>query len=115
MGNENFHPQFIVDEENAITIHAGSPPPIAKAIHIWKYDESHGRDNPDSTTVTAADKKRVHFLIEINDHNSLAVFVNNQQVFSKRIDSSFRKKVYLLAWGDNADCKVKFTEISYSI
>lgn len=112
LGNQRFAPQTIVDQANAITIHTGSPPPIAQAQHVWIYDDLHGRNNPDSTTVTAINIGQIHFQIDINSDNFLSVFVNGQQVYFKRIDLSFRKKVYLLAWGDNTNCRVRFANIN---
>ena len=71
LGNEKFHPQQIVDKDNAITIHAGSPPPIARAQHFWIYDWNHGRDKPDSTTIKMIDKRKIYFKISVNNNNFL--------------------------------------------
>lgn len=115
LGNEKFQPQAIIDSDNAIMVHTGSPPPIAKAQHVWIYDKEHIINHPTSVAVTMSSKNKFTFSIEINDKNFLIVYANNQQVYSKQIESSYRKKIYLLAWGDYADCKVRFTNISFII
>ena len=53
-------------------------------------------------------------LIFLNN-NFLKVYANNQQIYSNRLDSSYRRRVYLLAWGDESDCKIKFENIVFSI
>lgn len=115
IGNEKFHPQNIVDTNNSLLFHAGSPPPIAQAQYIWYYDYDHKEGNPASTTVTKENKRKIRFDVEINRYHWLKVLVNGQQVYNNKIQSLFRNKVYLLAWGDHADCKVKFTNIKYSL
>lgn len=115
LGNERFHPQNIIDSNNAITVHAGSPPPIESAQHIWMYDWNHDRDHSHSTTVKLIDSGKVNFQLTIDDENNLTVHVNSQQVYSNKIDSSYRRKVYLLGWGDHADCQVYFENISFTI
>jgi len=115
LGNERSQPQMIVDSDNAVMIHTGSPPPIAKAQHVWIYDKEHVVNHPTFVAVTMLSKNKLTFNIEINDKNFLIVYANNQQVYAKYIQSSYRKKVYLLAWGDYADCKVKFTNVSFIV
>lgn len=115
LGNERFQPQAIVDKENAITIHVGNPPSIARAQYVWAYDWNYGRDNPYSITVKTLKDKRTYFKVTINSDNFLTVHINNQQIYSNRISPSYRKKVYLLAWGDEADCKIQFENIKVTI
>lgn len=115
LGNEKFHPQLIVDSKNAITIHTGRPPSIVMAQHIWMYDWNYTINHPNSTTVKLLNKNKLKFDININDNNFLSVHVNNQQVYSNKIDSSYRKKIYLICWGDHANCKVRFSDITYTI
>lgn len=115
MGNEKYQPQSIVDTENSVLFHAGSPPPIVEAQYIWYYDKNHIENHPGSTTVTKESKSKIRFQVEINENNYLKVIVNGQQIYNTKISASFRDKVYLLGWGDHADCKVEFTEIRYTI
>lgn len=112
LGNEKFKPEQLIDSKNSITIHTGAPPPIKEAQHIWYYDKHFTRNNPGSTSVKVVNNQ-VHFNINI-DNNKLSVRANNQPIYSEKINPNFRKKVYLLAWGDHDDCKVKFTNISYT-
>lgn len=115
LGNEKYHPQSIVDNNNSVLFHVGSPPPIDKAQYIWYYDKDHKEGDPASTTVTRENKTGLRFQVKIDKYHILKVLVNGQQVYNTKIPSLFRNKVYLLAWGDHADCKVRFSNIRYSI
>ena len=115
MGNEKYQPQSIVDTDNSVLFHAGSPPPIAQAQYIWYYDKDHIENYPASTTVTKENKTKIRFKIEINNNNYLKVLVNGQQVYNTKIPASFRDKAYILGWGDHADCRVEFNDIKYTI
>lgn len=115
IGNEKLQPQNIVDTSHSITIHVGSPPPIDEAQYVWIYDWNHARNHPDSRTVKLNNKALILFEVNINDNNFISVSVNNQLVYSNRLDASYRRKAYLLGWCDYASCKVKFTDIRHSI
>lgn len=115
IGNPTFSPITIVDSQNAITCHVGEPPIFDEAIPVWVYDEEHERNHPYSAIVKSSGERSATFLVRISEDNYLTVEVQNQVVYAKRIDSSMRKKVYLLAWGDESDCKVKFSGITYYI
>lgn len=114
LGNSFYHPQKIIDTENSLLFHAGAPPPIDEAQHIWFYDKDHIANHPGSTTVTKESKKKIKFEVSIDKYHILKVLVNGQQVYNSKIPSLFRNKVYLLAWGDHINCKVNFTNIQYS-
>ena len=113
IGNPTFSPISIVDSKNAITCHVGEPPVFDEAIPVWVYDEVYERNNPYSAIVKSSGERNATFLVRISEDNYLTVEVQNQVVYAKRIDSSMRKKAYLLAWGDDSDCKVKFSGITY--
>lgn len=115
IGNPTFSPTSIVDSQNAITCHVGVPPILDEAVPVWIFDENHERNNPYSTLVKSTGERTVRFLIKVNDDNFLTIEVQGQIVYAKRVDSSFRKKVYLLAWGDEANCRVRFSGTTYYI
>lgn len=115
LGNEKYQPQSIVDIDNSVLFHVGSPPPIDKAQIVWFYDKDHKENNPASTIITKENKTKLRFQVEVDKYHYLKVLVNGQQVYNSKIHSFFRNKVYLLAWGDHADCKVEFANIQYSI
>ncbi len=115
IGNPTFSPASIVDIQNAITCHVGVPPILDEAVPVWIFDESHERNNPYSTLVKSTGERAVRFLIKVNEDNFLTIEVQGQIVYAKKVDSSMRKKVYLLAWGDEADCRVRFSGTTYYI
>lgn len=115
LGNEKYQPQNIIDSDNSLLFHVGSPPPIYQAQHVWFYDKDHKENHPASTTVTKENNTKLRFQVEIDKYHWLKVLVNGQQVYNSKIPSLFRNKVYLLAWGDHADCNVRFTNIRYII
>jgi hypothetical protein len=115
IGNPAFSPNSIVDSQNAITCHIGSPPVLDGSIPVWIYDKNHERNHPYSTLVKSENRNPTGFSVKVNENNFLTIEVDEQLVYAKRIDSSFRKKVYLLAWGDNSNCSVKFSSITYYI
>lgn len=115
IGNPTFSPTSIVDSQNAITCHVGAPPSLDEAIPVWIYDENYDRNNPYSTLVKSGREKTIRFLLKVNDDNFITIEVQGQVVYAKRIDSSLRKKIYLLAWGDDTNCRVKFSGINYYI
>jgi hypothetical protein len=114
MGNEKFKPQDVVDTLNAITIHVGCPPIFKNGTHVWRYDKEHPANHAEEAPVLLS--KECNFNLEITPNNSLKVHIGNQIVYSKRIESSFRQKLYLLAWADDANnCKVNFKNIKFAI
>lgn len=115
VGNPTFSPTSIVDSQNAITCHVGAPPVLDEAIPVWIFDKDHERVNPYSTLVKSGSGKDVRFLVKVSDSNFLTIEVQGQVVYAKQIDPSWREKVYLLAWGDETDCRVKFSGNSYYI
>lgn len=114
-GNPTFSPISIVDSQNAITCHVGSPPIFDEAMPVWVYDSEHERNHPYSALVRSSGRGSIVFLVKINDDNYLTVEAQGQLLYARKIDASMRKKVYLLAWGDGSDCKVKFSGITYYI
>ncbi len=115
IGNPTFSPTTIVDSQNAITCHVGTPPTLDEAVPVWIYDADHDRNNHYSTLVKSDKHRVVRFLVNVNDDNFVRIEVQGQVVYAKRIDPSLRKKAYLLAWGDEVDCRVKFSGITYYI
>lgn len=114
LGNEKFKPQDIIDTVNAITIHIGYPPILKDGIHVWRYDKDHPVNHGEEAPVLIS--KEYNFDIEITPNNSLKVHIGKQIVYSKRIDSSFRQKLYLLAWADDSsDCRINFENIKFAI
>lgn len=114
IGNPSFRPEGVVDSDNAITCHTGQPPESNNIHYIWLYDETHDRSHPYSTS-TLRKQKTTIFDVSITENNHLRININNQLVYNEGIPSNFRKKVYLIAWGDDNDCKVRFSEIKYSV
>lgn len=112
LGNQLYSPNNIVDNLNAITCHVGSHD-YEDTQPVWIYDESHGRDNPHSLLVRSSGKSESKFLVKVNDDNYLTIEINGQITYSRRIDASFRKKAYLLAWGDGTKCRIIFSNIVY--
>jgi hypothetical protein len=51
--------------------------------------------------------------VKINDKNFMQCLVNGVNEFEERIDHGYRKKAYLLAWGDGNDYEVDFKNISF--
>lgn len=115
IGNERYHPESIVDTNNSLLFHVGAPPQIANAQYVWFYDTAHSEGNPATTSVTKDSSQKINFNVKIDRFHILKVLVNEQQVYNKKIPSLFRNKVYLLAWGDDANCKVSFTNIKYTL
>lgn len=114
IGNERYHPESIIDTDNSLLFHVGTPPQIANAQYVWFYDRDHIEGDPATTSVMKDSSNKIRFNIKIDHFHILKVLVNEQQVYNKKIQSLFRNKVYLLAWGDHANCRVIFTNIRYS-
>jgi len=117
VGNEKMKANEIVDTKNGITIHTGSGyEKQNKILPIWKYYNGFGRNNPDPSSVKSDNWGMRTFDVSINNNNFMQVKLQNEVIFAQRIDSSFRRKVYLKAWADNqSDCKVKFRDIFYTL
>ncbi len=114
LGNPTFVPNVVVDNLNAITCHIGSHD-LEETTPVWIFDKEHDRNNAYNTLVKSLDSDYVDFSIKISDNNFLTIEVNGQVVYAEGIDSSFRKKLYLIAWGDGVECEVKFSKIIYYI
>lgn len=112
IGNPQCRPELVVDSTNAILCHTGEPPAPTSGKYIWAFDLEHTREQPYSTSVKIL-SSTISFSCEVSNNNFLRIGVENQSIYEKRIDSSFRKKLYLIAWGDSDNCKVKFTDIYY--
>lgn len=117
VGNEKMKANEIVDTKNGITIHTGSGyEKQNKILPVWKYYNEFERNNPDSSSVKSDNWGMRTFDVSINNNNFMQVKLQNEVIFAQRIDSSFRRKVYLKAWADNLpNCKVKFRNISYNL
>lgn len=116
-GNEKMKANEIVDTKNGITIHTGSGyEKQNKILPIWKYYNEFGRNNPDSSSVKSDNWGMRTFNVSINKNNFMQVKLQDEVIFAQRIDSSFRRKVYLKAWADDhLDCKIKFRNIAYAL
>jgi len=117
IGNEKLKVNEIVDAKKGITIHTGSEyEKREKLLPVWKYYEKFGLNNPDFSSVKSDNPGLRTFHININKNNFMQVKVQNEVIFAQRIDSSFRRRVYLKAWVDtHPDAKIKFRNISYSV
>ncbi len=117
IGNEKLSAQQIVDTKNGITIHTGSDyPKKERLLPIWKYYDDFSNNNADFSSVKFDDMGEREFSINISNDNTIKVKVNRELIFSKNIDSSFRRRVYLKAWVDTMpDCKIKFKNINYTL
>ncbi len=117
LGNEKLKANQIIETENGITIHIGSDyDKKEKIIPIWKYYDNFSNNNPDFSSVKFDKMEENTFSVNINNNNFMIVKVNEEIIFAKKIESSFRRRVYLKAWVDTSpDCKVKFKNIKYSL
>jgi hypothetical protein len=117
LGNEKIKVNEIVDTKNGITIHTGSGyAKQNKILPVWKYYNEFVRNNPDSSSVKSDNWGMRTFNLSINKNNFMQVKLQDEVIFAQRIDSSFRRKVYLKAWADDyPDCKIKFRNIRYTV
>ncbi len=117
LGNEKLKANQIVETQNGITIHTGSGyDKREKILPIWKYYDNFSNNNPDFSLVKFEKMDKRVFVIDINSKNFMTVKVQGEVIFAKKIDSSFRRRVYLKAWVDaNPDCRIKFKNIKYSL
>ena len=117
LGNEKLKANQIVEPQNGITIHTGSDyNKREKLLPVWKFYEKYSQNNPDFSSVKFEDMAEGKFSISITNDKFMRVKVQNEVIFAQRIDSSFRRRVYLKAWVDTSpDCKIKFENIEYSL
>ena len=117
VGNEKIKANEIVDIKNGITIHTGSGyEKQNKILPVWKYYNEFGRNNPDSSSVKSDNWCMRTFSLNINKNNFMQVKLQDELIFAQKINSSFRRKVYLRAWADDRpDCKVKFRNVRYTL
>lgn len=117
VGNEKMKANEIVDTKNGITIHTGSGyEKQNKILPVWKYYNEFERNNPDSSSVKSDNWGMRTFEVSINNNNFMQVKLQNEVIFAQKIDSSFRRKVYLKAWADElTNCNVKFRKITYTL
>lgn len=117
LGNEKLRANEIVDSNNGITIHIGSEYAKSERIlPVWKYYDNFKRANPDFSTVKSENAGLRIFKINIDKNNFMQVWIQNELIFAQRINSSFRRRIYLKAWVDtNPDAKIKFRDIVYTL
>lgn len=114
LGNENTRPQYIIDTDNAITIHTGIPGTLEKGIHVWRYDKKHPVNHPEESPVLIDGD--INFKVSVNKNNHLSIHLGNQPIYEHRVEPEFRRKLFLLAWADEfANCNIEFTNIIYKI
>jgi hypothetical protein len=117
LGNEKMKVNEIVDTKNGITVHTGSGyEKQNKILPVWKYYNEFIRNNPDSSSVKSENWGMRTFEINISKNNFMQVKLQNEVIFAQRIDSAFRRKVYLKAWADDyPNCIIKFRDIKYKL
>lgn len=117
LGNEKMKVNEIVDTKNGITIHTGSGyDKQNKILPVWKYYNEFIHNNPDSSSVKSENWGMRTFEVNINKNNFMQVKLQNEVIFAQRINSAFRRKVYLKAWADDyPNCKIKFRDIKYTL
>lgn len=52
--------------------------------------------------------------IERDERNYVRCFVDNSLEYNKRFNPELFKKLFLVAWGDESECRVLFEDIAYS-
>lgn len=117
LGNEKLMANKMVDNKNGILIHTGSDyDKKEKILPIWKYYDDFSNNNPDFSSVKSENIGERIFSVDINNENFMTVKVQNEVIFAQRINSSFRRRVYLKAWVDTSpDCAIKFKRIKYTL
>lgn len=111
IGAPTSRPKNIVDP-NAVTCHVGEPP-YEKHNQVWLFDPEHDRSHPIENEVQAGSDGELAFEIVVNTKNFLKISINKQTVYSQRIDPQIREKAYLLAWSDEGNCKLRFTNLAF--
>jgi hypothetical protein len=91
IGNDKYSSGQVTDNLNAITCHLGSSE-IEDGVPVWVYDAKHTRNNPYSVIIPTDNTSEFAVRAEINDKNFLTLFVESEPVYSRRIDSTLRKK-----------------------
>lgn len=99
---------------HSILIHVGSNDGKNVGITTYHFEgDLTTKVHKDDIVADTKSGDEIKISVTINEKNFLQCLIDGRLQFESRIDSSLRKKLFLLAWGDGNNYEVDFRDILY--